>query len=79
MQPYPSQSERRWSECRHYIKNTPGILCVKKKNRGYAKSEKKKLYKKTKNKTMNDFISWTLPNLWDISEVIIEVWLIRQQ
>lgn len=40
----PSQSEPRWSECRHYIKNTPGILCVKK---GNAKSEKKnKLYKK---------------------------------
>lgn len=40
---------------------------VRKNKKGNAKSEKKtKLYKK-----MNDFISWSLPNLWDISEVII--------
>lgn len=40
---------------------------------------RKKLYKKKNKNTMNDFISWTLPDLWDISEVISEVWLIKQQ
>lgn len=81
-----SQPEPRWSDWRHYItkknkkKETLLVLCALKK--GIAKSEKKK--KPSTNKTkekiyMNDFISWTLPNMWDISEVIIEVWLIRQQ
>lgn len=40
------------------------FLCVKKKAM-LSLRRKKKLYKKKKkqNKTMNDFISWSLPNL----------------
>lgn len=65
-----------------FLKNTPGIFVRKKtpnkqKNKNaFAKSEKKD---QTEKKKKNEFFSWTLPNLWDISEVIIEVWLIRQQ
>lgn len=57
-----------------FLKNTPGIFVRKK-----TKMPLQSLRRKTKQKKKNEFFSWTLPNLWDISEVIIEVWLIRQQ
>ena len=40
--------------------------------------EKNKLYKKKKKLWMTSLAGLS-QNLWDISEVIIEVWLIRQQ
>lgn len=81
MQLRPSQSSD--GKSAGTILKTLLVFCAFKKKKKKAllslRRKKKKTVQKNPKQTMNDFISWTLPNLWDISEVIIEVWLIRQQ
>lgn len=84
MQPHPNQSadgrstgtSKKKKEKRKETK-TLLVFCAWREKKGITNWEENKNREMTK--TINDFISWTLPNVWDISEVIIEEWLIRQQ